>query len=151
MWIGRNHDKLLGLVTVAWICSSPGVLLPALVAVPASGCCDCAGEYNDLWVTSSTVMSRLDVSGDGCEKTTDRDVAVDGGYRQFHVELVGVGTCHLTATAADGRQATTDVKVSFKRESCCGNYYETDRHDYTGHGGDGVQITFSNASPDGGT
>jgi hypothetical protein len=142
MQIRRPHGRLFGLVTLAWICSSPGVLLPGLVALPASGCCDCAGEYNDLWVVSQTVMSRLDVSGDACSKTSGRDQAVDGGYHQFHVELVGVGICHLTATATDGRQASTDVTVSFDRESCCGNYYETDRHDYTGHGGSGVEITF---------
>jgi len=150
MRLRHDHVRRLGLTALAWICSSPAAFLPGVVAVPASGCCDCAGEYNDLWVVSSTVMSSLEVTGDACSKTSGRDQAVEGGYHQFHVELVGVGSCLFTATAADGRRASSEVTVSFDRESCCGAYYETDRHDYTGHGGSGVQITFSGAPPDGG-
>lgn len=142
MRIRRHLGRVFGVVSLAWVCSSPMVLLPSLVVLPASGCCDCAGDYNDLWVVSSTVMSTLEVSGPGCSKSTGRDRATDAGYSQFHVELVGAGSCHLTATAIDGRQASADVMVSFQRESCCGNYYEADRHDYTGHGGGGVKLTF---------
>jgi hypothetical protein len=41
-----------------------------------------------------------------------------------------------------GIAAGTSAMVSFKRERCCGNYDEADRHDHTGHGGSGVEITF---------
>ena len=114
--------------------------------MPASGClCDCTGTYNTLWVGSATPMTSIDVSGNGCGQSycADSDRDVPGACVGFNVRLVAPGSCHVTGTATDGRQASTDVTVRFLKGSCCGDYYTTDRTEVPLHsGGDTVLLTF---------
>jgi hypothetical protein len=122
------------------------VLLPGLVAVPASGClCDCAGTFNQLRVVGSSSMTKLDVAGDACGETlcTRPDPDLLSACKEFTVKLIGRGSCHLAATASDGNQSSTDVTVTFLHEDCCGNYYTTGPiNPATGHGSDTVEFTF---------
>lgn len=132
---------------MAWIWSRPGLLLPGVLALPSSGClCDCGGNLgNSVSVSSSTPMSGLDVSGDGCGEATCSSPETSGACRQFMVTLVHAGSCHLTATATDGRQAAIDVTVTVDHTNCCGNFYKA------GSNGQSTgEITFSGAGSDGG-
>jgi hypothetical protein len=124
--------------------ATPSVLVPGLLAVPASGCCDCTGTYNTLWVYATAPMSGVEISGDGCGASTcrEQDRNVASACREFSVKLVRPGVCHLVGTATDGRMASTDVAVRFLKGSCCGNYYTTDPEDSTTGGGDTVLLTF---------
>ena len=127
----------------------PGVLLPGLLAVPASGCfCDCSGTYNIFGVDSATPMTGLEISGEGCGESSCifPDPDIQGACRGYDVKLVRPGSCHLTATAPDGRQATTDVTVKFLRGSCCGDYYTVDGDEGQGQGHGTVVLTFPTAS-----
>jgi hypothetical protein len=150
----RVLNRLAGVLTMAWIWSRPGLLLPGVLALPSSGCfCDCSGEFNTLHASSSTPMTTLDVSGDGCGATACVSAAPDAGgaCHEFTVKLVQAGSCHLTGTAADGRQSSTDVTVGVRRTDCCGNIYTTGRNDFVGLGSDDVNLTFSSAGSAGST
>jgi hypothetical protein len=148
----RGLGRLAGLVTLTWAWLKPALLLPGLVAVPASGClCDCGGDFNNLRVASSTPMTRLDVAGDGCGTTSSCEWAPEGNCREFVINLVAVGTCHVTATATDGRQASTDVTVTLLKTTCCGRIYGTGRADEgPGHGPDTATVTFTGGGDGGG-
>lgn len=142
MRVRHRFRRLASLATFVWIWATPSLLLPGLLVVPTSGClCDCSGSFNNLRVGSSTAMSKLDVSGDGCGKSSCYDFATGGACQEFTVKLVKVGSCHLTATATDGRQASTDVTIGLLKHDCCGDYYTTDH---------AVSITFPGAGVDGG-
>ncbi len=96
-------------------------------------------------------MSGLDVSGDGCGEAVCDASAPDGGCYDFKVRLVRVGACHLAATATDGRQAATDVAVTFDHQTCCGIFYTTGRFDLEpDYASDAVRFTFAGAGSDGG-
>jgi hypothetical protein len=116
----------------------------ALLLLPTASCCDCAGIYNMFRAGSQhgrVVISSLSVGGDGCGSAVCAESAGGGGCFQFMVPLKQAGTCHLTATASDGRQATADVTVQYTKTTCCGKQYSVGAND--------VDLSF--AAPDGGT
>jgi hypothetical protein len=145
----RPLGSLPGLIALTWLTSSPGVLLPSLLAVPSSGCCDCLGDGSFLNVGSATEMSRLDVSGDACSAALCTWTP-DGECREFRVDLLRAGGCHLTATATDGRQASLDVTVTMEKTTCCGNVYTTGLQSQGAGDANTTIITFSGPTPDGG-
>src|SRR5512146_2271218 len=85
----RRVRQLAGIVALACVWWRPGLLLPGLLALPSSGCCDCAGEFNDLAVTSDTPLTALEVSGDACGEVSCYDPSRDvvGGCTYYKVRL----------------------------------------------------------------
>lgn len=111
-------SKLTGVVALAWVAMRPGLLLPGLLAVPSSGCCNCE-ELNHLRVNSQIGVSMLEISSSSC---TDAQCTWESaeGCRQFEFDLVAVGGCSMLFTAVNGRQASLDVGVSAAGTTCCG-------------------------------
>jgi hypothetical protein len=145
-WLAR----LAGLLTLTWVWSTASLLLSGLVAVPAAGCCDCAGSYNQIRVALDTPVADFQVEGDGCG-AFECDYFSGSLCRDYKVRLVKVGSCHLTGTTSDGRQASTDVTVTLLKTNCCGNIYTTGRTDLgPGYGSDTVKINFSTPGADAG-
>jgi hypothetical protein len=140
---------MAGFVTLAWICSSPGALVPGLAVVPASGCCDCGGSFNVFNIGSATGMSGLEASGACGEVRCTWSPPETEGCRLFELALVAAGNCHVTATASDGRQVSTDFGVTVAQVNCCGNIYRFDPVPVGTTNGT-VSITFPDAVPDGG-
>jgi len=92
-----------------------------------SGCCDCAGAFNDFRVGSHVAIAELSITGVGCEPPTCQGGdMMSGGCSQFVVKLTGVGTCNLVATAVDGRQVSLDVPVRHAGDNCCGAQFRVD-------------------------
>jgi hypothetical protein len=76
---------------------------------------------------SATPMSSLEVSGGACGEPTCEWAPPEtgGGCRSYQLALLKVGTCHLSATATDGRTATRDVPITVLKHNCCGDIYTT--------------------------
>ena len=106
--------------------------MPGLLALPASGCCDCGGTFNELTVTSDTPITALDVSGDACHDVScdnpSREVV--GGCYEYRVRLIRVGNCSVTASAGGGQQSK-DLAVTLLKQNCCGNIYTADSVNFT--------------------
>jgi hypothetical protein len=110
------------------------LIVPILVSLLATACdgtrveCDCAypnGAFVD--VTDPQVV-QLSASGAACSFGPICVVHADGGScAEYEVQFSAAGTCHLTATNADGRQATADLTVRvIGTDSCCGTGYASD-------------------------
>ncbi len=128
----RRLRQLAGILALTWVWWRPGLLLPGLLALPSSGCCDCGGAFNELTVTSDTPITALDVSGDACQDAScdgpSRDVV--GGCYEYRVRLIHLGTCSVTASAG-GVQQSRDVAVTLLKQTCCGNIYNEEAVNFT--------------------
>ena len=134
----KNRRVALGLAA-SWLAAAA-----VLVSLPSVSCiCDCAGTYNMFRASSGGIpVATLSVGGDGCGDAVCRDTRDRRpGCRQFTVPLKQGGTCHLVATATDGRQAVTDVTVRYTKTTCCGKMYDVGAND--------VDLSF--ATPDAGS
>jgi hypothetical protein len=106
------------------------LVLPMLVSALA-GCdskaCDSACPLIGWAVTvdsSDVPVVQLSVSGVGCQSVPTCVSPADGGgsgCAAYSVGLTQAGACHITATTADGRQATADLTVRVVPNSCCGD------------------------------
>ncbi|HEY4184173.1 MAG TPA: hypothetical protein VGP07_03850 [Polyangia bacterium] len=107
-----------------------GFLLAALALVfpgLTSGCCDCGGAFNQFGVSAHVPIAALSITGDGCEPPTCQGgEMMSGGCTTFLIKLTAAGTCHLVATAVDGRQVSLDVPIQRTGDNCCGPQFRTD-------------------------
>jgi len=109
----------------------PLSLLGHLAAVASAGCssfgsrveCDC--NPGTLQVRSLVPIAKLETSGAPCPYQPFCVSSLDGGAcDQFDIPLSAAGTCHVVATATDGRQTTFDGTVTLQAvSSCCGPIY----------------------------
>ena len=88
-------------------------------------------------------MSSLDVSGDACGETYCEvpSYETSGGCYSYKVKELGAGTCHLTATATNGRTAARDVPITVLKHNCCGDIYTCGLQGAAGQP-ETVEITF---------
>lgn len=107
---------LLGLVLCA------GAIAP-LGCSSARVECDCAS--GEVQISSGVPIAQLVASGAACPTRTTCLHPLDGGQcDQFEILYTAAGTCHIVATAADGRQSAVDETVTLSTvSSCCGNIY----------------------------
>jgi hypothetical protein len=107
-------------------------MLTYLWVVAASGCssigsrveCDCA--TGKVQVTSPIPVVQIESSGAPCPTQPFCERPLDGGACDvFEILLTAAGTCHIVATAADGRQTAFDEKVTLGAVGgCCGPIYQ---------------------------
>jgi hypothetical protein len=85
--------------------------------------CDCV--TSDLQISSGVPVAQIVTTGAACPTYPFCLHPLGGGQcDQFDVPLTAAGTCHIDATAADGRQTTLDETVSLAAvSSCCGKIY----------------------------
>jgi hypothetical protein len=103
------------------------VLCVALIA--PTGCtsrqvvCDCAG--GGVQVSSAVPVTQIVTTGPACPTQPFCVLPLDGGQcEQFEIAFSAAGTCHIVATAADGRRAIYDETVTLVRTGgCCGDVY----------------------------
>jgi hypothetical protein len=112
----------------------PALALLSLYATASSGClCDCSGTFNVATIQADVIVASATTDGPGCG-----DVFCYSHGNQvclaLGVRLLATGACHVTAVAADGRQASADVTVEQTKTDCCGPHYTTDRS---------IDVTFS--------
>ena len=106
----------------------PLLALVSLFAGSSTGClCDCEGVFNKAGIRSPVPIASLSWTGEGCGEVSCELPSGDGGACSgYALHLTHEGVCHFIGTAADGRQASADVTVRFKRDSCCGKLYDAD-------------------------
>ncbi len=111
---------------------APTWLLACLWVVADAGCsslgsrveCDCA--IGNVQVSSPIPVVQIETSGDPCPTQPFCERPLDGGACDvFEILFTAAGTCHIVATAADGRQSTFDEKVTLGAVGgCCGAIYQ---------------------------
>jgi len=85
--------------------------------------CDCA--TGNVQISSGMPVAQMVTTGAACPTQPFCGHPLNGGQcDQFEILFTAAGTCHIVATAADGRQATVDETVTLSTvSSCCGNIY----------------------------
>jgi hypothetical protein len=125
----KRRDARVAVVLAPTLLASSFLLgALALSIVPTTAClCDCGGAFNYVSVVTdaSAPIAGLSITGNACGEATCVDPAQspDGACLDFKVKLTQVGTCHVEATASDGRQASVDVNVQQTGTTCCGPMY----------------------------
>jgi hypothetical protein len=120
----------------------PALALLSLSATASSGClCDCSGTFNVATIHADVTVVSATTDGPGCGVFCSSQG--DQVCLALGVKLLAPGACHVTAVAADGRQASADVTVEQTKTDCCGPHYTIDR---------AIDVTFSvpDASASGG-
>jgi hypothetical protein len=125
----KSRDTRVAAVLAPTLFAS-SLLLGALAVsiVPTTAClCDCSGVFNVMGVAASdnTPIAALSITGTGCGESTCKNETPEGWCYDFYVKLTAVGTCHVEATASDGRQTSVDVSVTQTGTNCCGPLYES--------------------------
>jgi len=103
-----------------------------LLIIAAAGCssigsrveCDCA--IGQVQVSSPVPVVQIETSGAACATQPFCERPLDAGACDlFDVVFTAAGTCHIVATAADGRQTTFDETVTLDAVGgCCGPIYQ---------------------------
>jgi hypothetical protein len=105
------------------------VVVPMLIAPVEGGClpgaCNCPSTSGTEFFFPAELNVQLATTGEACRNPAHCDQSGDGGgCTQYDVLFTGAGSCHLTATAADGRQVSADLAVVVTSAGgCCGPRY----------------------------
>ena len=106
------------------------LLASALIALTEAGCpgsCNCPNSTQYVSFPAALDV-QLTATGEAC---TAAPYCVEegdgGGCTEYDLYFTNAGNCHLTATAADGRQVSLDVTAHvLYKDTCCGTAYDTD-------------------------
>ena len=107
------------------------MLVPILLALTETGCpssCNCPHSSFVSFRFPAELDVQLAATGGACPYTPSCDQHGDGGgCTYYEVTLARTGDCHVTATAADGRQESADLTAVVEWVSdCCGTSYGVD-------------------------
>ena len=106
------------------------VVVPMLIAPVESGClgsCNCPSSGYVSFSFPAELNVQLAATGEACRYAAHCDQSGDGGScTQYDVPLTNTGSCHLTATAADGREISADLTAVAQDLGCCGTRYVVD-------------------------
>lgn len=106
------------------------LLVPLLLGLIEGGCSgSCSCPNNVVYVSFPAALNvQLTATGEAC---TNAAYCVEegdgGGCTAYDLYFTNAGSCHLTATAADGRQESADVTASvLYKNTCCGTAFGAD-------------------------
>ena len=99
--------------------------LAALLGCSTQERVECSCATGILQVTSPEPVAEIATSGPACASQPICERSLDGGRCDiFEIFFTAGGTCHVAATAADGRHASFDETVTVTPgDSCCANIF----------------------------
>ncbi len=107
------------------------VVVPILIAPVEGGClpgaCNCPSSGGLNFSFPAELNVQLTATGEACRYAPSCYQIGDGGScTEYFVSLTNTGSCHLTATAADGREISADLTAVAQDLGCCGTRYVVD-------------------------